>query len=42
VQIAPLYVALAEVVAILIGLIAGVLPARKASAMEPLEALRAE
>ena len=27
---------------ILIGLIAGVLPARKASAMEPLEALRAE
>ncbi len=42
VQIAPLYVVLAEAVAILIGLIAGVLPARKASAMEPLEALRAE
>ena len=42
VQIAPLYVVLAAAVAILIGLIAGVLPARKASAMEPLEALRAE
>ena len=42
VQIAPVYVVVAEAVAVVIGLIAGVLPARKASAMEPLEALRAE
>ena len=42
VQIAPVYVVVAEAVAVVIGLVAGVLPARKASAMEPLDALRAE
>ncbi len=42
VQIAPMYVVVAEAVAVLIGLAAGVLPARRAAAMEPLEALRAE
>ena len=41
-QVSPLYVALSEVVAVLIGLIAGVLPARRAAALEPLEALSAE
>jgi putative ABC transport system permease protein len=42
VKIAPMYVLIAETVAVLIGLVAGVLPARKAAEMEPLEALRAE
>ena len=42
VKIAPIYVVIAETVAVLIGAVAGVLPARKAAAMEPLEALRAE
>ncbi len=37
-----LYVFLAEIVAIIIGLVAGVLPARRAAAMTPVDALRAE
>lgn len=37
-----LYVLLAETVAITIGLIAGVLPARRAALLDPVEALRAE
>ena len=41
-RIAPLYVVLAEIVAVAIGLIAGVLPARHAAALEPLKALNAE
>ena len=41
-QISPMYVVLSEVVAVMIGLIAGVLPARRAAALEPLEALSTE
>jgi putative ABC transport system permease protein len=41
-RIAPLYVALAIGIAVAIGLIAGVLPARAAARLEPLDALRAE
>ena len=41
-QVSPMYVVLSEVVAVLIGLFAGVLPARRAAALEPLEALSAE
>ena len=41
-QVAPLYVILAEAVAVLIGLVAGVLPARAAAALEPVEALTTE
>ena len=41
-QVAPLYVFLAEAVAVLIGLVAGVLPARAAAALEPVEALTTE
>ena len=37
-----LYVFLAEGVAVVIGLVAGVLPARRAAAMTPVDALRAE
>ena len=41
-RISPAYAVLSEVVAVLIGLIAGVLPARRAAALEPLEALSTE
>ena len=41
-QVAPVYVLLAEIIAVVIGLIAGVLPARRAAALEPLDALRTE
>jgi putative ABC transport system permease protein len=41
-SIAIEYVVLALGIAVLIGLVAGVLPARRAAAMEPLEALRSE
>lgn len=37
-----LYVVLAEVVSVLVGIVAGVLPARNAARMEPVQALRAE
>jgi putative ABC transport system permease protein len=40
--ISPLYVLLALTIAVAIGLIAGVLPARSAARLEPLDALRAE
>jgi putative ABC transport system permease protein len=41
-NIAPVYVMLAEAIALIIGVIAGVLPARRAATLEPLEALRTE
>ena len=41
-QVSPMYVVLSEVVAVLIGLVAGVLPARRAAALEPLAALSTE
>jgi len=37
-----IYVVLAEVVAVIIGLVAGVIPARHAAQMDPVEALRTE
>ena len=37
-----LYVVLAEVISVLVGVMAGVLPARNAARMEPVQALRAE
>jgi putative ABC transport system permease protein len=41
-RLSPLYVVLALLVSVSIGLVAGVLPARSASRLEPLDALRAE
>jgi putative ABC transport system permease protein len=41
-RISPLYVLLALAIAVTIGLVAGVLPARNAARLEPLDALRAE
>ena len=40
--VSPLYVALALALSVTIGLVAGVLPARAAARLEPLDALRAE
>ena len=40
--ISPVYVALSLALAVTIGLVAGVLPARSAALLEPLDALRAE
>ena len=41
-RLSPLYAAIAEAIAIVIGLLAGVLPARHAAELEPLDALRTE
>jgi putative ABC transport system permease protein len=40
--LSPLYIVLSLALAVVIGLVAGVLPARSAAQLEPLEALRAE
>ena len=42
VSLSPLYATVAEAIAILIGLVAGLLPARHAAALEPLDALRTQ
>ena len=41
-RLSPLYAGIAEAIAIVIGLLAGVLPARHAAELEPLDALRTE
>jgi len=38
----PLYIAAALAVSVVVGLLAGVAPARRAAALDPVEALRAE
>jgi putative ABC transport system permease protein len=40
--VSPLYVVLSLALAVVIGAFAGVLPARSAARLEPLDALRAE
>jgi putative ABC transport system permease protein len=42
VSYSPLFIVLAEAVAVAIGLLAGILPAIRAAKLEPVEALRAE
>jgi putative ABC transport system permease protein len=42
VQPAFLYIVLAEAIAVIIGVVAGVLPARRAAHLDPVEALRGE
>ena len=42
VAVSPFYLALAEGLAVAIGLLAGVIPARRAAGLEPVQALRAE
>jgi putative ABC transport system permease protein len=42
VSYSPLFIALAEAVAIVIGLLAGIFPAMRAAQLEPVDALRAE
>jgi putative ABC transport system permease protein len=41
-RLSPLYISLSELVAVFIGLVAGLLPARHAAHLEPLDALRTE
>jgi putative ABC transport system permease protein len=42
VAVSPFYLALAEGLAVAIGLLAGVVPARRAAGLEPVQALRTE
>jgi len=42
IQISPIYSALAVIVAVVIGLITGVIPARNAARLDPIDALRSE
>jgi putative ABC transport system permease protein len=41
-RVSPLYVLLSLMISVSIGLVAGVLPARSAAKLDPLDALRAE